>query len=88
MVFIFGSGFYVNLKTANWFIKFLGYISPFRYISERLLRIMLKGLDYADGLCEFYDFTFNKRIVPIACYFALGFFFLSWFAIVIKSRNS
>lgn len=34
MVFMFGCGSFVNLKNANWFIKGLGYISPFRYTIE------------------------------------------------------
>ena len=87
MVWLFGSGFYVNLKTANWFIKFLGYISPFRYTSEKLLRVMLNGLSYVDDLCNFYDFTFDNNVVKIAAFFALGFFLLSWFMIVIKTKN-
>ena len=86
MVWLFGSGFYVNLKTANWFIKFLGYISPFRYISEKLLRILLNGLSYADSVCDFYDFNFNENIIKIALCFTLGFFLLSWFMIVLKSK--
>ena len=44
----FGCGIYVNLKTAHWYIKLLGYISPFRYLIERLMRVMLAGLSYAD----------------------------------------
>ena len=89
MVFLFGSGFYVNLKTANWFIKFLGYISPFRYTIEPLLRIMLRGLDFpndADTVCDYYDFNFKDKAVPIALGLAVGFFLLAWFVIVIKAK--
>jgi ABC-type multidrug transport system permease subunit len=52
MVFLFGSGVFVNLKTANWFLKFLGYISPLRYTIENLLRVLLKDLDYVDSFCD------------------------------------
>ena len=58
MIFLFGSGIYVNLKTANAFISFLGYVSPFRYTIEPMMRSLLSGLDYADSICEYYDFTF------------------------------
>lgn len=60
MVFLFGSGIYVNLKTANAFIKLLGYVSPFRYTIEPMMRSLLKGLDYVDDICDHYDFTFKE----------------------------
>ena len=45
---IFGSGIYINLLTAPWYIKALGYISPFRYTFEQMLRVLLTGLSYED----------------------------------------
>lgn len=41
MLFVCGSGLYVNLKTANAFGKVMGLISPFRYVLEKLLRTLL-----------------------------------------------
>ena len=41
-------GVYVNLKTGPWYIRFMGYISPFRYTCEKLMRILLRGLPYVD----------------------------------------
>ncbi len=87
MVFLFGSGIYVNLKAATPFIRFLGYISPFRYTVEPMLRSLLSGLDYADGICEYYDFTFGDRAVPIALAIAAGLFLLGWVMILLKSRR-
>lgn len=59
MIFLVGSGMYVNLKGANWFIRGIGYVSPFRYVIEKLMRTLLKGVYYADALCDFYDYTFK-----------------------------
>lgn len=42
MLFVCGSGLYVNLKTANSFGKIMGYVSPFRYTLEKLLRVLLE----------------------------------------------
>ena len=41
IVFDMGAGIFSNLKGANFFIKFLSYISPFRYANELLLRVIL-----------------------------------------------
>jgi len=41
IVFDMGAGVFTNLKDANFFIKFLSYISPFRYSNELQLRNLL-----------------------------------------------
>ena len=49
MMFSFGGGNFVNLGPgANWFVKFIGYVSPFRYTSERLMRTLLHKRAYVD----------------------------------------
>jgi hypothetical protein len=85
MVFLFGSGIYVNLRTANEFIRFLGHISPFRYTVEPMLRSLLSGLDYADLICEYYDFTFGEMAIPISLGIAVFLFILGWVVIVVKT---
>jgi hypothetical protein len=88
MVFLVGSGMYVNLKGANWFIRGIGYVSPFRYVIEKLMRTLLNGISYADALCEFYDYTFKDKILPISYgYFGI-FFVVGWFAVWSAARNS
>ena len=88
MVFLLGSGMYVNLKTANWFIKGVGYVSPFRYVIERLMRTLLSGISYVDLLCTFYDFTFKNKVLPISYgYFGI-FFVVGWLAVYISAKNS
>ena len=87
MVFLFGSGIYVNLKTANAFIKFLGYVSPFRYTIEPMMRSLLKGLPYVDDITDHYDFTFKEQAVPISIYIAVGIFILGWIIIIQKSKQ-
>lgn len=39
----FGAGIYVNLGTANWFVKGITVISPMRYATELLYRRALTG---------------------------------------------
>ena len=55
IVFNFGAGLFTSLGPgANWFVKMLGYISPFRYACEKMMRILLAGLPYVDQECDFF----------------------------------
>ena len=87
MVFLFGSGIFINLKEGNTLVKIMGYCSPFRYTIEPMLRSLLSGLPYGDRICVGYDFTFRAKAVPIAIAVAGGLFVLGWIAIVVKSRR-
>ena len=87
IIMMFGCGQFINLVTASWFIKFLGYISPFRYTIELLMRSLLKDLNYVDSLCSFYDFTFKNEAFYIISGMAIGFFIMGWIAILIRSRR-
>ena len=83
----FGGGTFANLGSgANWFVKLIGYVSPFRYSIELLLRCMLKGLWYLDQVCEFYEYTYKAKCVWICLGFALFFSVTSYLATIIKSR--
>ena len=54
-IFNFGAGVFTNLGPgASWIVKFIGYISPFRYQVEYLLRVLLKGLPYVDQICDYF----------------------------------
>jgi ABC-type multidrug transport system permease subunit len=87
MVYLFGSGFYVNLKTANWLIKAIGYTSPFRYSTERLLRILLKGRPIEDEVCSSFDFELKEWCLYLAAIFLGIYFIVGWIAIVIRARK-
>jgi len=88
----YGCGVYVNLKTASWFVKFLGYVSPFRYLCERLMRTLLSGLKYDNGepyakkICDQYAWTFKDKVVPISLLIFATFFIVAWISIVWKSK--
>ena len=83
---IYGCGVYVNLKTAPIYIKFLGWISPFRYTCEKLMRTLLDGLVYKDQICDNYDWNYKNEVLPISLMFLVIFFFVSWFAVVYKAK--
>ena len=89
VVFNFGAGVIRNLNpdNANWFVRFLGYISPFRYLVEQQLRIMLTGVWYCDALCQFYDYTFTYKWTLTISFGIIGaFFMMSWIALIVKDR--
>jgi len=86
---IYGCGVYVNLKTAPWYIKFLGWISPFRYVIENLMRTMLSGLPAYNNndILDNYDYHYHEKTIPIGIGFFVFFFFISWFAIIRKAKE-
>ena len=86
MVLNFGGGLFVNLGSSNWFITFLGYVSPFRYAGENLLRTLLNGLPYKDIVCENLNYTYKQKCLPIIVGYTGFFFVLSWTVTVIKSK--
>ena len=89
VVFNFGAGVIRNLNpsNANWFVRFLGWISPFRYLCEQQLRIMLTDVWYCNLLCEFYDYTFTyKWTVTISFCLMAGFFLMSWSALLVRDK--
>lgn len=87
MMFSFGGGNFVNLGPgANWFVKLIGHVSPYRYTSERLMRTLLKGRSYVDAVCDYLDYTYHNQTIPIMFGFACGFFTLSWVVTIIKAK--
>ena len=86
MWFLLGSGMFLSLKGAKHFVKFLGYISPFRYSIERLMRALLHKVWYTDILCKEYEYTYKDKVVPISLGFLLIFFWAGWIIMVIRSR--
>ena len=48
MILNFSCGLFRLLKDANWVLKGLAYISPFRYSTESMLRIALDETDFSD----------------------------------------
>ena len=48
----FGSGLFINSQTSNLVVRFIIWISPFRYAVEALLRTMLVDKLYGDKILE------------------------------------
>ena len=85
----FGSGVYANLgHGANWFVKFIGYVSPFRYSVEILFRSLLRGLWYKDQLCTFYEYKYKEKCIWILLGFASAFLILSLVTNLVKTKFS
>jgi hypothetical protein len=72
---------------ASWFVKGLGFLSPFRYGVERMLRILLEGYSYVDEVCDFFNYTFKEKCIPIIIGFAVLFTVFSFVANLIKSKS-
>ena len=88
IIFNFGNGVFANLgPQANWVVKFIGYVSPFRYLCEFLLRTLLRGTTYADALCDVFVYTFKEKCIPICIGFTCFFVLLSYSATVIKAKK-
>ena len=51
-MFFFGSGVIGSMKTNNYFLKFLGWISPFRYGTEMMFRTILSGKENVGVIYE------------------------------------
>ena len=64
ILFTFGAGCFSNLGLATPFSTFLGYISPFRYSCEILMRYILDGkpmlVNYV--ILEFFNYTFGMNV--------------------------
>ncbi len=57
MILTFSCGLFKLLKDANWVLKGLAYISPFRYSAESMLRIALDETDFSDKILDSFDFN-------------------------------
>lgn len=57
--FNFGSGMFANNGTNNIFVKFLSWISPFRYASESMMRTMLRGKENVSFIYDIYKYNFG-----------------------------
>jgi hypothetical protein len=87
ILFNFGSGCFTNLTTANWLVTFLGYISPFRYSTELVLRFLLDQKDFGEQTLEFFGYTYGEKICFIVLVGeTLLFFLTAWITLVIKSK--
>ena len=65
MILHFSCGLYKILTGANWVLKTLAFISPFRYSIESMLKIALDEQDYKDKILNNYDFNLGKILIPI-----------------------
>ena len=88
MAFNFGSGIFINNKTAKPFVKLFVYTSPFRYISEAMMRCFLKDKTNVEGVYDRFGFTLGSEKCVWACLvFMVVFIILSWISVEWKSRQ-
>lgn len=88
LAFNFGSGLFASNNGANFVIKFLAWISPFRYASESMMRTFLKDKDNVQVIFDRYNYDYGSAYCIMMCAFLfLGFFALSWIAIEVKARK-
>ena len=43
MLMMFGCGLYANISDSSFLVEFMGWISPFRYAMEIMMRTILEG---------------------------------------------
>jgi hypothetical protein len=87
-VFQFGGGLFASLGPgANEVVKVIGWVSPFRYACEKMLRVMLNGLWYVNIPCDLLKYNNNDLCFPVLVSMALGFFLLSGASYLIKARS-
>ena len=83
----FGSGILINLKEANWLIKIVGWLSPFRYSNESLYSVVLEGRSYKQEVLDFYGFDIGYPCIYISTGFFIGYLLIGWFALVMSSKK-
>eukprot|EP00347_Sterkiella_histriomuscorum_P011999 403370276 len=88
IVFDMGAGVFTNLKNANFVIKFLSYISPFRYANELLLNRLLDQNPSKDFVLNYYTYTYGEgTCFAVLASFVVLFFIVGWISLYLKSRN-
>ena len=88
IIFNFGSGIFINNKTAKPFVKLLVYTSPFRYACEAMMRCFLKDKANVEGIYDRFGYTLGSEKCVWACVvFMVVFFILSWISVEWKSRQ-
>jgi hypothetical protein len=72
---------------ANWFVRFLGYVSPFRYGCELLMNTAMKGM-FVLPLARYefgYGFDNSTCLLAIGAFFLFSFI-VGWIMIVLRSK--
>ena len=76
MIAGFGAGLFANTGAgANWFIRFLSWISPLRYGCEIIFRQVTTGRPGQDQILLIFGYTYGDLI----CYLSLLAFILATF---------
>ncbi|CDW71880.1 abc transporter family protein [Stylonychia lemnae] len=88
IIYDMGAGVFTNLKNANFVIKFLSYISPFRYANEIQLRRLLDTNPAKDIALEYYTYTYGEgTCYAVLASFIVIFFLVGYAALYYKSRS-
>ena len=82
-----GGGLFTNVgPKANFVVHSMGLISPVRYSTEHLLRILLKDKEYLTYMCDFFDYTYKQWCLPNVAAVALVFFLYSGMTYLMKAK--
>lgn len=88
ILFNFGSGIFINNNSTNVIVKFLTWISPFRYASEALMRCFLKDKANIDMIYTQFNYTLGAdKCIYVCLGFMVAFFLMSWIAVEYKSMK-
>ena len=60
--FIILAGFLANTATLPYLFKWMGYISPFKYCIEVMLRAEFKDVFWFDSVLETFDYNLGSTV--------------------------
>ena len=88
MIFVYFSGEVFMLQDdGNWFKSLLAIQSPFTYACELMMRSLTSETPMRDEVLDFYGHTRGaEHCMKALIGLVLIYFFLSWIAIVVRSR--
>jgi hypothetical protein len=87
LIYFGGGPFFNYLGDENLLQSFFMQISPFRYASEQMTRIMLNGVEYKNFVLEQFDFVEEDKCYPKLLLFFIIEFSIAWFALKWRSRQ-
>lgn len=88
LMFALGAGKFINLRNKSWILKFLSFISPMKYGTELILRVVLKGRnDEAMFLLNHLGLNEGQwHCEKMILLFSILFFMIGWAVMVYKAR--
>ena len=81
LIYFGGGPFYNHKGNNNYAMIFFEQISPFRYASEIMMRVMLNDVPHKDWLLNYYEHTEDEKCLPKLFFFFILCFSISWTAL-------